>query len=185
MELAGKILIAMPGMGDARFSRSVIFLCSHGEDGAMGLVINKPEEKVSFSDLLDHLDIASEGTLPDIRIRKGGPVERGRGFVLHSDDWQDEDETGMEVAGGLRLSVSLGILEALAKGEGPKHALLTLGYSGWGPGQLENEILQNSWLVGEALWSTIFEIGDDEKYASALRGMGIDPVTLSAAAGRA
>jgi putative transcriptional regulator len=174
MQLAGQLLIAMPGMADPRFDHSVILICAHSDEGAMGLIVNKPLQEVSFAGLLDHLNI---------RVHLGGPVERGRGFVLHSPDWRKGPAT-VEVPGGFGMTATLDILEALARGEGPAQALLALGYSGWGPGQLEAEILRNDWLTSSAPEGLVF--GDArEKWTAALRGMGIDPVSLSSSAGRA
>lgn len=184
MDLSGKLLIAMPGMGDLRFQRSVIVLCAHSDEGAMGLIVNKPTTDLSFSGLLEHLGIKLGGQGRDIRVHFGGPVERGRGFVLHSDDWEGGEAT-MTVPGGLRMTATLDVLQALASGEGPDQALLALGYSGWGPGQLEGEIGRNDWLVADAGPDLIFSSEDPGKWSGALRRIGIDPVTLSAAAGRA
>ncbi|MCX7289027.1 MAG: YqgE/AlgH family protein [Rhodobacterales bacterium] len=187
MELAGQILIAMPGMADPRFERSVIVVCAHSGDGAMGLIINKPLDDISFFGLLEHLKIplASEGR--DIRVHLGGPVERVRGFVLHSQDWRPRrsERATLEVPGGLAMTATTDILEALAKGKGPDKALLALGYSGWGPGQLEAEIARNDWLTTPAPEGLVFDAQDGTKWSAALRGMGIDPLTLSATAGRA
>ena len=185
MDLAGQILIAMPGMADPRFERSVVLICAHSEEGAMGLIVNKPLEDLSFSGLLEHLNIPLGPKGRDIRVLFGGPVERGRGFVLHSADWEREAEGTMQVPGGLEMTATVNILEALAKGEGPGKALLALGYSGWGPGQLEAEIARNDWLTCEAPEGLLFGADDGGKWSAALRGMGIDPLTLSAAAGRA
>jgi len=185
MELAGQILIAMPGMADPRFERSVVLLCAHSEEGAMGLIVNKPLEELSFSGLLEHLDIPLGAEGRDIRVHFGGPVERGRGFVLHSSDWQPVGEGTMKVPGGLEMTATINVLEALAKGGGPGKALLALGYSGWGPGQLEAEIARNDWLTCDAPEALLFAPDDGAKWSAALRGMGIDPLTLSAAAGRA
>ena len=184
-DLAGKLLIAMPGMGDMRFQRSVILVCAHSAEGAMGLIVNKPAAEMSFVDLLDHLGIRPASPGRDIRVHFGGPVDRGRGFVLHSDDWNGRAEPGMEVPGGYRMTSTLDILEALAGGGGPEQALLALGYSGWGPGQLEDEILRNDWLICEAGKELVFREEDPSKWAGALRLLGIDPVTLSGMAGRA
>ena len=186
MDLSGQILIAMPGMADPRFERSVVLVCAHSEEGAMGLIVNKPLEELSFSGLLEHLNIpvAPEGR--DIRVHFGGPVERGRGFVLHSSDWERGGAQGtMAVPGGLEMTATINVLEALASGGGPGKALLALGYSGWGPGQLEAEIARNDWLTCEAPEGLVFGSDDRVKWSAALRGMGIDPLTLSAAAGRA
>lgn len=185
MELAGKILIAMPGMGDPRFQHSVILMCAHDEDSAMGLIVNKPTADLTFDALLDHLSIARAPQGREIRVHYGGPVERGRGFVLHSDDWGDDAAASMAVPGGLRLTATLDILEALAQGEGPARALLALGYSGWGPGQLESEILRNDWLIADAAPDLLFATPDRNKWSLALRSLGIDPITLSPTSGRA
>lgn len=184
MHLAGKILIAMPGMEDPRFARAVVLMCAHGPDSAMGLIVNKPAEDVSFAGLLGHLGIARAPEGREIRIHAGGPVERGRGFVLHGPDWSGDDAT-MQVPGGYRLTGTLDILEAIARGGGPQNALLALGYAGWGPGQLESEILRNDWLVAEAPPDLVFTAPDREKWARALKGLGIDPLTLSPMAGHA
>lgn len=184
-DLAGKLLIAMPGMGDMRFQRSVILICAHSAEGAMGLIVNKPAAEMSFSGLLEHLGIRPSAPGRDIRVHFGGPVERGRGFVLHSDDWGGRAEPGMEVPGGYRMTSTLDILEALAGGGGPELALLALGYSGWGPGQLEGEILRNDWLIADALPEIVFSAPDAEKWGLALKALGIDPITLSHTAGRA
>lgn len=184
MELAGQILIAMPGMTDPRFDRSVILLCAHSDEGAMGLIVNKPIDDMRFAELLEQLSIPRAPEGRDIRVHMGGPVDRGRGFVLHSDDWQAGKAT-LAVPGGFGMTATLDILEALAKGNGPAHALLALGYSGWGPGQLEQEILRNDWLTAKAPDGLIFAAEDGQKWSGALKGMGIDPLTLSAAAGRA
>ena len=184
MELAGKILIAMPGMGDPRFERSVVLICAHSPEGAMGIIVNKPAREMSFAGLLEQLNIpvAPEGR--DIRVHLGGPVERGRGFVLHSPDWQAGPAT-MQVPGGFGMTATLDILEALARGQGPEAALLALGYAGWGPGQLEAEIGRNDWLTTEPGSGLVFSGDDGGKWSAALRGMGVDPLSLSAAAGRA
>jgi putative transcriptional regulator len=187
MDLAGQILIAMPGMADPRFEKSVILVCAHSGDGSMGLIINKPLEDLSFSGLLEHLNIPRVADGRDIRVHLGGPVERGRGFVLHSPDWQPgrSDKATLKVPGGFGMTATTDILEALAKGGGPAKALLALGYSGWGPGQLEAEIARNDWLTSDAAEGLVFGADDRVKWSAALRGMGIDPLTLSASAGRA
>lgn len=184
MDLGGTMLIAMPGMGDPRFDRSVILICAHSPEGAMGLVVNKPTQDLSFSGLLDQLNIPLGPRGRDIRVHFGGPVERGRGFVLHSRDW-DAGRATMEVPGGFGMTATLDILHALAGGTGPEQALLALGYAGWGPGQLEGEILRNDWLTAEAPADLIFSADDGGKWAAALKRLGIDPLTLSGSAGRA
>ncbi len=185
MDLAGQILIAMPGMTDPRFERSVVLLCAHSAEGAMGLIVNKPLEDLTFSGLLEHLGIPLDPLGRDIRVHFGGPVERGRGFVLHSADWRPPGEGTMQVPGGLEMTATINVLEALACGKGPGKALLALGYSGWGPGQLEAEIARNDWLTCDPAEGLVFGADDRVKWSAALRGMGIDPLTLSAAAGRA
>lgn len=185
MELAGKVLVAMPGMADPRFARAVVLICAHGPDSAMGLIVNKPSQELDFGGLLKHLGISPGASRREIRVQYGGPVERGRGFVLHSDDWRGADQGMMQVPGGLRLTVTLDILEALARGDGPARALLALGYAGWGPGQLEGEILRNDWLVADLPADLLFADSDGQKWALALKQMGIDPLTLSPVAGRA
>jgi len=184
MDLGGKLLIAMPGMGDARFDRSVILICAHSEDGAMGIIINKPSPELSFSGLLEQLEIPRAPEGRDIRVHFGGPVERSRGFVLHSADYPRGPAT-MTVPGGYCMTATLDILEAFARGTGPSLAFLALGYSGWGPGQLEAEILRNDWLLADAQTDLIFSAQDGAKWTRALKTLGIDPLTLSSAAGRA
>ncbi len=184
MELAGQILIAMPGLADPRFDRSVILICAHSEDGAMGLIVNKPLEDMRFDELLDQLSIPRAPEGRDIRVLMGGPVDRGRGFVLHTADWVAGKAT-LAVPGGYAMTATQDILEALAIGGGPQHALLALGYSGWGAGQLESEIARNDWLTTAAPEGLVFGAEDSAKWAAALKAMGIDPLTLSAAAGRA
>lgn len=184
MDLTGKLLIAMPGMGDPRFERSVILICAHSDEGAMGLIVNKAIPDMSLTNLLEHLDITRAPEGRDIRLHFGGPVERGRGFVLHSRDYRGGPAT-MKIGAGYGMTATLDVLEALARGEGPHKALLALGYSGWGPGQLEDEIARNDWLTAEAEPALIFGADDGGKWGAALRTMGIDPITLSPAAGRA
>lgn len=184
MELAGKVLIAMPGMGDPRFARSVVLICAHDADSAMGLIVNKPADSLTFAGLLDHLGITLGPAGRQIHVHFGGPVERGRGFVLHSPDWAGP-APAMQVPGGYRLTGTLDILDALAQGAGPEKALFALGYAGWGPGQLEAEIGRNDWLVADAPGDLVFAPEDGAKWAQALRSLGVDPLTLSPVAGRA
>ncbi|MEY4698254.1 MAG: hypothetical protein RIT14_2682, partial [Pseudomonadota bacterium] len=148
-DLDGKLLVAMPGMGDPRFEKAVILICAHSPEGAMGLIINKPALDLSFAGLLEQLGIPRAAAGRDIRVMFGGPVERGRGFVLHSVDYPGGPAT-MRIGADYGMTATLDILEALAQGEGPAQAVLALGYAGWGPGQLEAEIRQNGWLITEA-----------------------------------
>lgn len=184
LDLSGQILIAMPGMGDPRFDRTVIYMCAHSEDGAMGLIINKPAEDLEFSELLERLDINAAPGMAAPAIHIGGPVEHARGFVLHSADYQAEGAT-LRVDERIAMTATLDVLEDIARGAGPNSALLALGYSGWGPGQLEGEIARNGWLTGAASAELIFSADDGGKWSAALQELGIDPLLLSAAAGRA
>lgn len=184
MDLCGKLLVAMPGLGDPRFDRSVILICAHSPDGAMGLIVNKPVVEMNFSMLLAQLNIPAGSGARDIRVHFGGPVERGRGFVLHSRDYAGGAAT-MDVPGGFGMTATLDVLEALAQGAGPSRALLALGYAGWGPGQLEAEIARNDWLTAEAEGDLVFAPEDGGKWLGALRQIGIDPLTLSPMSGRA
>ncbi|MBT8459492.1 MAG: YqgE/AlgH family protein [Boseongicola sp.] len=183
-QLEGKLLIAMPGMGDPRFDRSVIFMCAHSEDGALGLIVNKPTPELSFTNLLKQLEIEVPGVVRDVQVHFGGPVEGVRGFVLHSNDFVSEGST-LRVSDGFGMTATLDVMEALAGETGPRDALLALGYAGWGPGQLEAEILQNGWLTCDASRSLVFEEKDETKWTAALATLGVDALTLSADAGRA
>jgi putative transcriptional regulator len=183
-QLDGKLLIAMPGMGDPRFDKAVIFMCAHSEDGALGLIVNKPAPDLEFSSLLKQLDIDVGPPRRDIRVHVGGPVEHGRGFVLHSGDYQSDSST-LQVSDTFGMTATLDVLEDLARGSGPSSALLALGYSGWGPGQLESEILSNGWLTCDAPAEIVFGDDDDAKWTDALKSMGVDALMLSSEAGRA
>ena len=185
-DLTGSLLISTPAMGDGRFTHSVIYLCAHGGDGAFGLVLNRPLPHLTLGDVLEQIGVddvdAKLGATP---VLSGGPVESQRGFVLHTADG-DEDPSAQALPGGLRLSASTEILRAIARGTGPRLWLLALGYSGWGPGQLEAEIAQNAWLTTVAPRDLIFDAAPGEhQWNGALRSMGIDPVSLSSVAGRA
>lgn len=189
--LDGQILVAMPTMQDERFSRSVIYLCAHSSEGAMGIIVNQPAPNIRFSDLLVQLDvIPGEGLieLPRngeiVRVLKGGPVETQRGFVLHSADYFIENST-LPIHGGICLTATLDILKAIANGSGPESAVLALGYAGWAPGQLESEIQANGWLNCEADPALIFGAQAEQKYDLALKKIGIDPAKLSSEAGHA
>ncbi len=189
--LDGQLLIAMPGMSDPRFDRSVIYLCAHSEQGAMGLIINKATPMMSFGELFAQLDIRSEDGLiepPEELMARpvlfGGPVEQGRGFVLHTSDYFTADSS-LPVADNIALTATVDILRAMASGKGPQRAMLALGYAGWAPGQLENEIQLNGWLTCQADEELLFGIDVDTRYEAALRKLGIDPAMLSSEAGHA
>ena len=183
-QLDGKLLIAMPGMGDPRFEKAVIFMCAHSEDGALGLIINKPAPELEFSSLLEQLEIDTGPPRRDIRVHFGGPVEHGRGFVLHSSDYQSNAST-LQVNDGFGMTATVDVLEELAHGRGPNSALLALGYSGWGPGQLESEIMSHGWLTCDAPPEIVFGEDDGTKWTAALKSMGVDALMLSSEAGHA
>lgn len=189
--LDGQMLIAMPSMRDERFARAVIYVCAHSSEGAMGIVINHLAQNIKFPDLLVQLEVipANERIqLPtrteDVKVLKGGPVETGRGFVLHSADFFIENST-LPIDEGICLTATLDILKAMARGKGPASAVLALGYAGWAPGQLEEEIQQNGWLHCAADPDLIFGSDVEGKYAAALRKLGIDLGMLSSEAGHA
>ena len=188
--LDGQMLIAMPSMGDERFSRSVIYVCAHSTEGAMGIVVNQPAANISFSDLLVQLDVipaADVIQLPTgagVAVLKGGPVDTQRGFVLHSSDFFIENST-LPIDEGICLTATLDILKAIARGTGPRNAILALGYAGWAPGQLENEIQHNGWLHCSADPELIFGRDIGGKYTLALKKIGIDLGMLSSEAGHA
>ncbi|MEI9804794.1 MAG: YqgE/AlgH family protein [Pseudolabrys sp.] len=187
--LDGQMLIAMPAMGDERFTRSVIYVCAHSTEGAMGIVVNQPAANIKFPDLLVQLEVipaAERIELPtqagDVKVLKGGPVETGRGFVLHSADFFIENST-LPIDEGICLTATVDILKAIARGDGPASAILALGYAGWAPGQLEQEIQQNGWLHCAADSELIFGTDTDGKYEKAMRKIGIDLGMLSTEAG--
>jgi len=182
--LEGKLLIAMPGMGDPRFDQAVIFICAHSDDGALGLIVNKPTPELKFGSLLGQLSIDVGAPQREIRIHFGGPVENGRGFVLHSADYLSDSAT-LQINGDFGMTATLDVLEEIANGDGPDQALLALGYSGWGPGQLDDEILQNGWLTCDASRDIVFDSNDDGKWKAALAALGVDALMLSPDAGRA
>lgn len=189
--LDGQFLIAMPGIEEGGFARAVVYLCAHSADGAMGLIINKPMAHLSFRELLVQLDIIPDEDrvkLPpsarDMKVHRGGPVETGRGFVLHTSDYHLENST-LAIDDMISLTATLEVLKAISEGRGPEHALLALGYAGWGPGQLETEIQANGWLNCEADPAIIFEADLDTRYNRALGLMGIDLALLSSESGHA
>jgi putative transcriptional regulator len=181
--LSGQVLIAMPGMSDPRFAHSVIYVCAHSRDGAMGIVVNRPLAQPSFSELLTQLHIEPVPPARSIRLHSGGPVENGRGFVLHTTDWTDE--ASLKVDSRLALTASLDILKAIASGGGPERGILALGYAGWGPGQLDGEMQQNAWLSAPADLGVLFDSDHETKWRRALAVLHIDPLLLSGSAGRA
>jgi putative transcriptional regulator len=189
--LDGQMLIAMPTMGDDRFVRSVIYICAHSSDGAMGIIVNQPAANVSFADLLVQLDVLGTkdaielpANADGVKVLKGGPVETSRGFVLHSSDFFIENST-LPIDDGVCLTATLDILKAIARGTGPHNAVLALGYAGWAPGQLETEINANGWLHCPADSELIFGQDNDAKYEKALKKIGIDLGMLSTEAGHA
>jgi putative transcriptional regulator len=189
--LDGQLLIAMPVMGDPRFERSVIYLCAHSPDGAMGIMVNRPVGSIDFPELLVQLNIIDKDeqiklpeTAETLKVLRGGPVDTGRGFVLHSSDFYLENAT-LRIDAGICLTATVDILKAIANGSGPKHAILALGYAGWRAGQLEAEIQGNGWLHCDADQDLVFGNDVEEKYARALRKIGVDPGKLSNEAGHA
>ena len=181
--LSGQLLIAMPGMQDERFAKTVIYMCAHTPEGAMGLVLNQALDSLTFPDLLEQLGIEEEIGTTDVRVHVGGPVEAGRGFVLHSADYSQE--ATLPVDDGIALTATVDILKAIARGRGPRKSLLALGYAGWGPGQLDDEIKANGWLQAPADPELVFDLNLDNKWERAIGKLGIDPRMLSDEAGHA
>ncbi len=181
--LTGQLLVAMPQMRDPRFARSVIYMCAHSAEGAMGLVVNRRAGSISFDDLLQQLEIGPNHRSDDIRVHFGGPVEQGRGFVLHSSDYLHSGT--LRVDDHVALTATLDILKQLAAGGGPRRSLLALGYAGWGPGQLDAEIQANGWLSVPADEELLFDDALDNKWQRAITKIGIDFSMLSGDAGHA
>ena len=181
--LPGQLLIAMPSMTDPRFEKSVIYMCAHNADGAMGLVINRAIDSLTFPELLEQLEIDSGSGGDQIRVLFGGPVEQARGFVLHSPDYLQD--ASLVVDDNVVLTATIDILRAIADGTGPNNCLLALGYAGWGAGQLDSEIKSNGWLSVDADEELVFGCNLDEKWERAMTKIGIDPRMLSDAAGHA
>ncbi|MEM7295069.1 MAG: YqgE/AlgH family protein [Pseudomonadota bacterium] len=186
--LTGQLLVAMPSMGDTRFDRAVILVCAHSAAGAMGLIVNKRARALAFSELARQLGLVAADSdallLPEMPIYFGGPVETGRGFVLHSRDYTRNSST-LSVSGHFAMTATLDALEHIADGEGPLRRILALGYAGWGPGQLEDEIAANAWLTAPADEDLVFSVCDEGKWDAALKTIGVDPRLLSDASGRA
>jgi putative transcriptional regulator len=181
--LTGQFLIAMPGMPDDRFQQTLIYVCAHGPEGAMGLVVNKLMDAISFPDLLEQLEITVPPEGEGIEVLFGGPVETGRGFVLHSPDYVHDGT--MVVNDDVALTATVDVLKAIAGGDGPRQSLLALGYAGWGPGQLDDEIKDNGWLSVDADTELLFDTSVDSKWQGAMKKLGIDPLMLSDNAGNA
>ncbi|SPF77566.1 YqgE/AlgH family protein [Pseudoprimorskyibacter insulae] len=183
-DLTGKLLIAMPGMEDPRFEHTVVFMCAHSEEGSMGLIINRPTADITMPMLMDQLNIVVSTDLRGKPVYFGGPVEQGRGFVLHSPDFESDVAT-LNVSPVFRMTATLDILEEIAAGQGPDKRITMLGYAGWGPGQLESEIAQNGWLTCDASVDLVFDTPNQVKWETALASMGVSAVALSASGGHA
>lgn len=181
--LTGSLLVAMPAMSDPRFARSVIFVCAHTPEGAMGLVVNNVAEELSFSAVVKQLSIEPKRNLRGIPVHQGGPVEGGRGFVLHSPDYAHESTLVIDES--FALTATVDVLQAIADGEGPARLIFALGYAGWAPGQLDREIQENGWLVLPADAEIVFGADPGAKWQGAMAQLGIDPVLLSSQAGHA
>ena len=184
LDLTGKILIALPGMGDPRFANAVVLICAHSPEGGMGLIINKPTDDLRMRDLLDQLSIEAGEGMRNLPVHFGGPVEHGRGFVLHDAAYVSAIST-LEVSENFAMTATLDILEDLAEGRGPTNALIALGYAGWGPGQLEEELAQNGWLTCDADADLVFATDDARKWEAALDRLGVSALMLSSDGGRA
>ncbi|TNF20992.1 MAG: YqgE/AlgH family protein [Rhodobacteraceae bacterium] len=182
--LTGQLLIAMPGMMDPRFAHSVVYLCAHSNEGAMGLIINKPVADLDLGDLLRQLDLPVTDDFAPGRIHFGGPVEQARGFVLHTPDYSSPVAT-LTVDAEISMTATIDVLEEIGVGRGPKRRLVALGYAGWGPGQLEAELGQNGWLTCDSAPELIFGLPDAEKWEAALKRLGVDALALSSTAGHA
>ncbi len=181
--LEGQLLIAMPAMADQRFSRTLIYMCAHSSEGAMGLVVNKLLGAMTFPELLKQLGIETPDSSADIQVHFGGPVEPGRGFVLHTADYLRDGS--LEIGDNIALTATVDILKEIADGGGPQRNLLALGYAGWGPGQLENEIQENAWLNVDPNAELLFGADVDSKWEQAMQKLGVDFSMLSHTAGRA
>lgn len=181
--LTGQLLVAMPQMSDTRFARSVVYLCAHSADGAMGLVVNRVIDSVTFPGLLEQLGIEAGGLNSDLPIHFGGPVESSRGFVLHTADYVQEST--IMIADDFALTATVDVLRAIATGQGPMRRVLALGYAGWAPGQLDAEIQANGWLLVPADTELVFSDDNDAKWQHAIAKLGIDLSLLSPEAGHA
>lgn len=183
--LQGKLLVAMPGIGDPRFERTVIMMCTHDAEHAMGVVINRPKDEVTLSDVLEHLGLASDDDDMSARlVLDGGPVRPDRGYVLHSSDFAAGEAT-QDVTDDIRLTATREVLESVVKDHAPTHFVLALGCAGWGAGQLEDELKHNAWLVVDADRAIIFGDAHEDKWSAAIRSLGFDPSQLTSEAGNA
>lgn len=182
--LAGKLLVAMPGIGDPRFDRTVIIMCAHDAEHAMGVVVNRPREEIALSDVLGHLGLETTGGVADRAVLDGGPVRPDRGFVLHSEDFAAGEAT-QDVAPGIRLTATRDVLEAVAGDRAPAHFVLALGCAGWGAGQLEDELRHNAWLVVDPDDAIVFGDEHAAKWTRAIKSLGFDPAQLSGDIGSA
>lgn len=175
--LAGKLLVAMPGIGDPRFAHTVVMMCSHDEEHAMGLIINRPKEELTLSEVLEHLGLKANTDLAARPVLDGGPVQQDRGYVLHSEDFEAGDAT-QAVAPGIRLTATRDVLEAMSKKGAPKDFVLALGCAGWGAGQIENELRHNAWLIVDPDKAIVFDEAHDGKWTRAIRALGFDLAQL-------
>ena len=180
--LSGKLLLAMPGMADPRFERAVIAVCVHDENGAVGIGIGQKRAGLKFRGLLKQLGI-DPGEAPDCAVHHGGPVEPGRGFVLHSNDWGGQDT--LQVAGLCAMTGTIDILKAIAEGRGPSRWIVALGYAGWGEGQLDEEMTRHGWFTAKGDPALLFDTPTDERWAAAFKVEGVDPRLLSSETGAA
>jgi putative transcriptional regulator len=181
--LVGQCLVAMPGLIDSNFSRTVVYVCAHTQDGAMGLVVNRPIVQVTFPDILEQIGIEPTPVCEQIRVHFGGPVETGRGFVLHTGDFRQS--ATMPVTDSVALTATTDVLQAIAAGYGPRASLMVLGYAGWNAGQLDAEIKDNAWLTVDADEDLLFGPSSEQKWEQAIHKLGIDPAMLSDTAGHA
>jgi putative transcriptional regulator len=181
--LSGQLLVAMPQMADPRFARTVVYLCAHSAEGAMGLVVNRLIDSLSFASLLAQLGVEVEGAPADMPVHFGGPVESSRGFVLHTSDYQ-QDST-LVIDDDIALTATVDVLRAIARGTGPRRRVLALGYAGWAPGQLDAEIQANGWLLVPADLDLVFGLDNDSKWQQAIAKIGIDLSLLSSEVGHA
>ncbi len=182
-QMTGQLLIAMPSMATPHFSQAVIYVCAHTPEGAMGIVLNRPLASPSFGDLLEQLDVSPVPPVRRIELFRGGPVDAARGFVLHTADWTGDGS--LMVDGEVALTASLDVLKAIADGGGPQRGFLALGYAGWGPGQLDQEMQDNAWLSAPSSVDLLFDSGHETKWRRAMAILKIDPILLSGTAGHA